>query len=136
MSALVLGRRIIALGVASAILGIILYSQLGRIGYVWLDISVVLSFAMTLIGLLAVLIGSVILAYRASIAWLFSSGLVVGVVGFLIGEFGDINIHGPTAILMFVVFAAVGIGGVLVLIAVTRFVSSRLKREQNGATKS
>jgi hypothetical protein len=53
----------------------------------------------------------------------------------MVGEFGNINIHGPTAILMFVVFAAVAIVGLFVLITVVRFISSHLKNRSSRAEK-
>ena len=44
--------------------------------------------------------------------------LAVGGVGLLVAEYGDINVHEPTAILMFVVLAAVAVGGLFGLIAI------------------
>lgn len=136
MSALVLGRRIIVVGVVSSILGMILYSQIGNVGHVWINFSVTLSFAMTIVGALALLIGCGMWGYRAPMSWLLWSALSVGAIGFMVGEFGNINIHGPTAILMFVVFAAVAIVGLLVLIAVARFISFHLKNRSSRAEKA
>jgi hypothetical protein len=86
-------------------------------------VAVVLSLSLTFLGLLALMVGGVMWAWRASTAWMLASALAVGGVGLLVAEFGDINVHVPTAILVFVVLAAVALGGFFVLIAVFRFVS-------------
>jgi len=113
------------IGIWATFLEVILYALLGSLSrnvYV-LDAFVVLSLSMTFLGLLTLMVGGVMWAWRASIAWMLLSALAVGCVGLLIAEFGGINVHEPTAILMFVVLAAVAVGGSFVLIAVIRFVS-------------
>ena len=64
--------------------------------------------------------GGVVWAWRASIAWTLIFALAVGGVGLLVAEYGDVNVHGPAAILMFVVLAAVAVGGLFGLIAIVR----------------
>jgi hypothetical protein len=119
-------RRSILLGVLLSAFGIILYTQLGsivelRVGLTVLNTATILSFFLTLLGLLAILIGGVAWARRAPLASVILSGGSVGVVAFLLAELVDINVHGPTAILMFVVFAC-ALGCVLILgIAASRF---------------
>jgi hypothetical protein len=99
-------------------LGIILYSQLET-----------LSIAMTLVGLLATLIGGVIWACRAPIVWSLLSGLSIWVVALLLLELVNINVHGTTAMFLPVIFAAVISGALLLLIAAVRFVLSLRTRK-------
>jgi hypothetical protein len=115
------------IGMSAAFFGIILYSLLGSISrsIVVLDATVILSLSMTLLGLLAALIGGLIWAWRASIVWLLVSAIVIGGPGLLLAEFGNFNVHGPDAILVVVVLAALAIGGLFLFIAVLRFALSR-----------
>lgn len=124
-------RRLFLLGSWTTFLGIILYALAGSLSrnvYI-LDAFVVLSLSMTFLGLVALMVGGVMWAWRVSIAWMLLSALTVGGLGLLVAEFGDINVHGPTFILAFVVLAAVTIGVLVVSIAVIRFVSN-LQREK------
>lgn len=123
----VLGRRLAGIGMSAAFFGIVLYFLLGSISrnIVVLDAAVILSLSMTLLGLLAALTGGLIWAWRASIVWLLISATVIGGPGFLLAEFGNFNVHGPDAILVFVVLTALGIGGLFLLIAGLRFALSR-----------
>jgi uncharacterized membrane protein (UPF0136 family) len=83
---------------------------------------------MTLLGLLTALIGGVTWAWRAPLAHLLLSGVSVGVVAFLLAELVDINIHGPTALLLFVVVAGLLGCALILLLAAIRFTLSRRKR--------
>jgi hypothetical protein len=122
-------HRFILFGSYSAIFGVILYSLLGSIVsssinvYV-LDAVVAISVSSTILGLLALIVGGVIWAWKASMVWLLLSTIVVGTIGLLAAEFGDLNIHGPADILMFVLLAVVAIGGLFGLVSIIRFASS------------
>jgi hypothetical protein len=70
---------------------------------------------MTLLGLLAILIGGVAWARRAPLVNLLFVGISTGVATFLLAVLSHINVHGPTAILMFVVFAG-ALGCILILL--------------------
>jgi len=101
-------------------LGVILYFQLGRIVELRVSLTVVnlasiLSFSMTMLGLLATLIGGAMWARRAPLIHLLWSGISVGLASLLLGLFGDINVHGPTGILVFVVLAG-ALACVLILV--------------------
>ena len=63
-------------------------------------------------------------AWKASNVWVLLSAVAVGTIGLLAAEFGEINIHGPSAILMFVLLAALVIGGLFGLVSIIRFSSS------------
>ena len=120
MSASIFSRRLFLIGGWAAFLGVILYVLLGSLSrnvYI-LDAIAVLSLSMTFLGLLALIAGGVMWAWRASVAWTLMFALAVGGVGLLVAEYGDINVHEPTAILMFVVLAAVAVGGLFGLIAI------------------
>jgi hypothetical protein len=134
MSSPVFARWSILIGISATALGIILYSQLDRIvklrvGFTIINGAAVLSISMTLLGLLAALIGGVTWAWRAPLVRLLLSGVSMGVVAFLLDELVDINIHGPTALFMFVVVAGVFGCALILLIAATRFVLSRWRRQ-------
>ena len=73
--------------------GIFLYSQLGDI----------FSLGLTFVGLLTVIVGSVIWARRSSIDAPLWIGISIGLAAFLYGWFGDVNVHGPSAIVMFLI---------------------------------
>jgi hypothetical protein len=125
MSASIFSRRLFLIGGWAAFLGVILYVLLGSLSrnvYI-LDAIAVLSLSMTFLGLLALIAGGVMWAWRGSVAWTLMFALAVGGVGLLVAEYGDINVHEPTAILMFVVLAAVAVGGLFGLIAIIRVAS-------------
>jgi hypothetical protein len=119
MSAPVLARWLIRIGASVTALGVILYFLLDKIVELRVSLAV-LNFAstssltMTMVGLLVTLIGSVAWARRAPRARVFWWGLSVGVASLLLATLGNINVHGPTGILMFVVFAG-ALGCVLIL---------------------
>lgn len=129
MPASVASRRLILLGSWAATLGVIFYLLLGSVAsisrsiYV-LDAVVALSISATILGLLGIVAGCVMWAWSASKVWLLLSTIFVGVAGLSAAIFGDINIHGPEAILVFVMLAIVALGGLLALIAIIRFASS------------
>jgi hypothetical protein len=105
-------RWSVLVGISLAVLGMILFSQLGRIvnlrvSNTLLNTAAILSFSMTLLGLLGTLIGGVAWARRAPTVQVLWSAAAAGVTAILLAIFGDINVHESTFILMFVVFAAV-----------------------------
>ena len=110
----VFARRSIFVGISASVLGIILYSQLGRVAdlrmSLWvLNLAAALSLSMTLLGLLAILVGGILWAWRAPLAQVPLAGVSVGIVAFSLVEFANINIHESTAILVPVVMvSAVG----------------------------
>jgi hypothetical protein len=110
----VFARRSIFLGISASVFGIILYSQLGRVANLrmslWvLNLAAALSLSMTLLGLLAILVGGILWAWRAPLAQVPLAGVSVGIVAFSLVEFANIDIHESTAILMPVVMvSAVG----------------------------
>jgi hypothetical protein len=118
----VIGRRLLGIGMRATPLGIILFFLLGSLSrnVIVLDGAMVISLSLSLLGLLALLAGGVMWAWRAPIVWLLMGAVAVGGMGLLIAEFGAINV----AILMFVVLAVVTIGGLLLLIAGVRLLLS------------
>jgi len=125
-----LARRLVGIGLSVAFLGIVLYFLLFLLGSgsgssVVPEAIAILSLSMTLLGLLAALIGGLIWAWRASVVWLFVFAMVFGGPGLLLAEFGQFNVHGPDAVLIFVVLAALAIGGLFLLMAGLRFALSR-----------
>jgi hypothetical protein len=126
----VFARRFILAGAGASIFGTVLYSQLGliaglRTNLPVLDIAVVSSLSTTLLGVLALLIGGGIWAWRAPLIHLLVSGASMGISAFLLIRLADINIHGPTAILIFVVIADALGGTLILLIALRRFAFSQ-----------
>lgn len=103
-----------------------LYSELGRIEDLHVSLAIhntaaILSFSVTLFGLLSALVGSGIWARRAPFLLVLGLGALEGIIAFLLAVIVDINNHGPTAILIMVVFAG-AIGCVVILsTAVSRF---------------
>jgi hypothetical protein len=133
MSYAVFVRRSIIIGTLVSVSGIVLYSQLGRIVNLHVSLSVLniaaaLSLSMTLLGLLAILVGSVAWARRAPIVNLLGAGISTGVATFLLAVLSHINVHGPTAILMFVVFAG-ALDCILILLIAADRGSQRNKGE-------
>jgi hypothetical protein len=128
-----LAKRLILFGSSATLLGIILYVELGRIsglrlGLAVLNTAAISSISMTLLGLLAALIGGLVWAYHARLVYLPLSGVPLGVAAFLLAELVNINIHGPTGILMFVVFTGLLGSALILLIAAVRFALSRRQR--------
>ena len=93
--------------------GIVLYTQLDRIAGLRgspaiLDTAALGSMVATAGGLLTAIIGSVVWARRAPNAQVISVAVSIGAAIFYLAALVDINIHAPSAILMFVgVFGAV-----------------------------
>jgi hypothetical protein len=113
-------RWSILIGASVSVSGIILYFELGRIeelrlSLTALNIASILSISMTLLGLVAVLIGGLAWARSAPLVHLLWTGVSAGVVAFLLAVFAGINIHGPTGVLVYVVFAG-ALGCVLILL--------------------
>jgi hypothetical protein len=116
----IFSRWLIVGGGSASLSGIILYSQLGNIVELHVSLAVLngaasLSISLTLVGLVAALIGSVGWARRAPVDQALQVGLTTGVVTLLLAAFVNINIHGPSAIFLFVVFAG-AIGSATILI--------------------
>jgi len=130
MSKPVFAKWLILIGTSASALGIILYSQLSRIvdlrvSLVVLNGAAILSHSLTLLGLLATLIGAVFWPLRTRLVHILLSGLSVGIATFLLAILVDINVHGPTAILLYVVFAGALGCALMLLIAAVRFALSR-----------
>jgi FtsH-binding integral membrane protein len=87
-----------------------------------LNAYVALSIAMSLGGLVTSLVGAVTWARRAPRRHVLLAVAAISLVGVLLVIFGNVNIHDETAILMFVIMAAVvGVG----LLLITMFVERR-----------
>ena len=94
-------------GIAVAAVGIVLYTQLDRIADLRVSPAVLNSAALgsvaaTVGGLLTVIVGSVIWARRASDAQVMSAAVLIGAAIVFLVTLVNVNIHGPSAILMFV----------------------------------
>lgn len=86
----------------------ILFTQLDRFAGVsrsfdLLDIAAVGGMAATLLGLLTAVVGSVIWARRASTSQVVTAAVLIFTATVLIVSLVAVNIHGPSAILVFVV---------------------------------
>jgi uncharacterized membrane protein YesL len=108
-------------GYALAGVGIVLYTQLDRIvelrsGTNVLDTAAFSSIAATFGGFLAAIVGSVVWARRSSTRRPLKIAFLVGVGSFLLCLGVDVNVHGPSAILMFLVpFSVINVLWVLVV---------------------
>jgi hypothetical protein len=113
-------KGIAIIGYGSAVVGIVLYTQLGRIvdlrlGDHVLDAVVISSFASTFGGLLTAIVGSAIWARRTPTRQPLKIAVLVGVGSLLLCLAVDVNVHGPSAMLMFLVpFSVVNVLSVLV----------------------
>jgi hypothetical protein len=131
----IFARWSIPIGVAAAVLGIVLYSQLDaienfRVSLAVLNSAAILSISLTLLGLLTALAGGLIWAYRAPLASAAFSGISVGAVAYLLAHLVKINVHGPSAAFLFVILAG-ALGSLLILaIAAFRFAVSLGQKEQ------
>jgi hypothetical protein len=101
-------NRIALIGLGIATAGVILYTQLDRIVDLRLDDVVVEGAALgslvaTIGGMLTATVGCVTWARRASSGHVVSAAVLTCSAIFFVVTFGNINIHGPSAILMFVV---------------------------------
>lgn len=114
-------KRMAIAGYALAGAGIVLYTQLGRIGDLRMGVNVLnvvalSSIAATFGGFLTAIVGSVIWARRSSKHQPLKIAFLVGVGSFFLLLLVDVNIHGPSAILMFLMpFSAVNVLSVLVV---------------------
>ena len=133
MSAGCWSKWLILAGVVTAGLGILLYTQLGRVNEIAIQLN---SFALlraaetsslllTILGLLAALTGGVIWARRAQLKQLPIPAVSVGLLAFVLIKFVDINMHGPTAIFTFVTPATLAMSVLLLAIGGARFLQSR-----------
>jgi len=127
MSNAIFARWLIVGGSAASVLGMILFSQLGNIANLRasgavLNGSAILSISLTLLGLLATLIGCVAWARRAPVSQALQVGFVTGVATLLLAALVNINVHGPTAIFLFVVLAGVIGSASILIVAGGRFV--------------
>ena len=113
-------KRLAVLGYATAAAGIVLYTQLDRIvdlrtGENVLGVVVVSSMAATFGGFLTAIIGSAIWARRSPTRLPLKIAVLIGVGSFLLCLAVGVNIHGPHALLMFLVpFSVVNILSLLV----------------------
>lgn len=109
------------IGYALAAAGIALYTQLDRIGDLRmganaLNVVALSSIAATFGGFLTAIVGSVIWARRSSKHQPLKIAFLVGVGSFFLLLLVDVNIHGPSAIVMFLVpFSVVNFLSVLVV---------------------
>ena len=135
MHTLVLGRKLILLGVVTSVVGIVLNLsgvQLLKLtrSFTVEDVNATLSIAITLIGLFVAFVGSLIWARVAPVSHLVPWGLPVGIAAFVIVKFLDVSIQGSTAMLVPVFYVAVLSSALILLIAAVRFVLSRRQRIQ------
>jgi hypothetical protein len=98
-------------------------------GLTVLNTAAILSHSLTVLGLLAILIGGASWACRAPLGYSLLSGVLVGVVALLLAELININIHGPTAIFLYVIFAGSLGCALILLIAAIRFALSRRQHQ-------
>ena len=108
------------IGYFSAAVGIVLYTQLGRIadlrlGDNVLDAVVISSFGATFGGFLTAIVGSVIWARRTPTRQPLKLAVLIGVGTLLLCLVVGVNVHGPSAMLMFLVpFSVVNVLSVLI----------------------
>ena len=119
------GAKWIALtGYFLAAAGIVLYTQLDRIsawniGHNVLNFAVAVSMAATFGGFLTAIVGSATWARRTPTQQPLKIAIFTGVAGLFLTLLTDVNVHGPSAILMFLLpFSVVN---VLSLLIVTRW---------------
>ena len=103
-------RRLLFFGALVVVCGIGLYSQLNRIDSLNVSLAIyngaaILSLALTVLGLLTLLIGAVVWARRALLRQLLWAGAGTGVATFLFAELLLSKLHGYSLILLFVVSA-------------------------------
>jgi hypothetical protein len=95
-------------GLAIASVGVVLFMQLGRIvdlrlDLIVLNVTVLGSFVATIGGLLTATMGCVTWSRGATTRQLIWAAVSTCIVVFLVGFFGNINVHGSGFILIFVV---------------------------------
>jgi len=126
-------KWLILAGVVTAGLGILLYTQLGRVdeiaiklnSFALLRAAETSSLPLTVLGLLVALTGGVIWARHAQLKQLPIPAISVGLLAFLLIKFVDVNMHGPTAIFTFVTPATLAMAVLLFAIGGARFLQSR-----------
>jgi hypothetical protein len=121
MSNLFSARTLILVGTLMTAFGLVLYSQMGtivelRVALWVLNAAAMTSFAMTALGSLITLTGGVYWARRAPSVQVITSGASAGLAVVLVAYFVDINVHGPTAMLIFV--EIVGAFGSVVMLSI------------------
>jgi uncharacterized membrane protein len=111
-------RRTTLIGYAVACLGVLVFTQLERIERMGSGVSGAASLGSlgaTLVGFLTAIVGSAIWARRATNRQPLKIAASIAVATLLITFAVGINIHGPSAILMFVVmFSVVNVVSVLI----------------------
>lgn len=109
-------KRIAIVGYALAAVGIVLYTQLDRISDLRMgDVADVGSMAATFGGFLTAIVGSAIWARRSPSRQPLKIAVSIGVGTFLLCLAVDVNVHGPSALLMFLVpFSVVNVLSTLV----------------------
>jgi hypothetical protein len=103
-------RRLLLFGALVTISGIGLYSQLDRIDSLNVSLAIyngaaILSLALTVIGLLTILMSAAIWSWRAPLRNLLRTGIGTGLATFLLAELLLSKFRGYTLILTFVVCA-------------------------------
>jgi hypothetical protein len=111
-------------GYILAAVGIVLYTQLDRvaewnIGVNGLNSGVAFSLATTFGGLVTAIVGSVIWARQADTRQPLKVAALTGIASFFLVAIVDVNVHGPSAILMLLV--PFSVLNVLSLLLVTRW---------------
>ena len=101
-------KRIAVIGYAFAAAGIVLYTQLDwiadlRMGRNVLGVAVLSSMAATFGGFLVAIVCSAVWARRGSTRQPLMVAILVGIGSFLLCLVVGVNVHGPSAMLMFVV---------------------------------
>jgi hypothetical protein len=135
MTAGVIEKRLLMVGAAMAAAGVALYLSLDWIGLttrnlVLLHTSAVTSIGLTIFGLLAALIGGAMAAWKAEPKWTFVSAIVLALLTALLGKIVNINVHGPSAIVVLLVLAG-GVGAtMLFVLAMIRFLVVRKQSQE------
>jgi hypothetical protein len=113
-------KQIAMIGYALAVAGIVLYSQLDRIVDLKmsenvLGVIVLTSVAATFGGFLTAIVGSAIWARRSPTRQPLKVAVSIGLLSFLLCLAVRVNIHGSSALLMFLVpFSVVNVLSVLI----------------------
>ena len=113
-------------GLVVAAAGIVLYTQLDRVGDLGVSFAVLDGVALgsivtTLCGLLTATVGSVIWARRVSTNHILSASVLICAAVVLVVSLVNVNIHNPSAILIFVIPFGVLDAGLLFLIVGLRW---------------
>jgi hypothetical protein len=135
------------MGVGATVLGIIVFSQIGRIedlaswlnDFLLLQAALIVSFGLMLPGLVTAVVGSAIWARHARLGHLPFAALSAGFLSLLLARFVKFSPeptdapgpHGPTAIFIIVIPVVVLIAVMLLLIGAVRFLRSWRQHERN-----